>query len=164
MTGFVSSSSLCPPPSQTMIFTELPHWWSYSKWVWSRCSVRLFYQKLKLHLFLAASIFLNYTIHLLTCTWTWTAQTVLLSGGVSHLCRADFLFRLVAASAISQKASENKRRAGRASDDFSLWGRRVRELLLGNRFLDDRSSPLLSDQSNYFCGELETVTGLQRKK
>lgn len=36
-------------------------------------------------------------------------------------------------------------------------GGRVSKLLLGNRFLDDGSSALLSDQSNYFwqiCAEL----------
>lgn len=42
-----------------------------------------------LHLFLAARVFLNYNTRLLTCSWTYTAQTVLPSGGVLHSVGLD---------------------------------------------------------------------------
>lgn len=53
-------------------------------------------------------------------------------------------------SASSQEANTKERGWGGQAVFAYCEGGRVRELLLGNMFLDDRSSALLSDQSNYF--------------
>lgn len=82
-------------------------------------------------------------------TWSWT------------------LLRWAVLSASSWKANTNKRGSGRAGDVCSSRGKGVSGLLLGNRFLDDGSSALLNDQSNYFWQIFTELCGLslsRRKK
>lgn len=129
---------LLPSPCQTTTWQELPHWWSHLKCVFSEQTVRQFYHRQKLQ-----------------PGFSWTRLLIFscvlgLKTAQSPPVRSSFTLRWAAVSASSQKANINERGWGGQAVFAYCQGGRVSELLLGNMFLDDRSSALLSDQSNYF--------------